>query len=411
MSLSRIPFGQRQAAAALYLALAAGIGVLAWQSPEQSLLLLLLPVIQRQPFGRWWAALVALAYFGSGNAELPGLMARLNMGIPVWQQWLLAGLLTLIEAAPFALVHANGTARAKAGRMALALVLLTVPPIGLLSWRNPLLVAGMVFPGTGWFGILLTTGVLAVLYAGAHERTMRIVGAALLVLVIAAQARFVLHPPALGIPGVWSINTRVAPIFARDPLDLRIPPVMVEVGPQVEDALRLGAQVVVLPESILQPATPADEAVLRRLDELARRRGATVLVGQSLPTGPDRWRNAIVAYGAATGVLDESRVPMPVGNWWLRGGVPVRPFASDVVTLPVHGKPLRLGLSICYEDLILWPHRGLLAGQTDGLVSVANAWAVEGSRAERAQRVSVALLSRLAGVPLIRARNNWKTGW
>jgi len=41
------------------------------------------------------------------------------------------------------------------------------------------------------------------------------------------------------------------------------------------------------------------------------------------------------------------------------------------------------------------------------LVSAGNAWATGGTRGDRTQQVSVHLLARLAGVPLVRAQNKW----
>ncbi len=64
-----------------------------------------------------------------------------------------------------------------------------------------------------------------------------------------------------------------------------------------------------------------------------------------------------------------------------------------------------IALSVCYEDGVLWGHPGLLSGQADLLVSVANLWALDGTRTAHAQSVGASALARLGGVSMRRAVN------
>lgn len=140
---------------------------------------------------------------------------------------------------------------------------------------------------------------------------------------------------------------------------------------------------------------------------MAKSRGATVLVGQEVwnkeRTG---FRNALVGYGVygdAGGVVISSQVPMPIGDWKFgyEGGAETNIWGSDVIAL--YGR--RVAVSLCYEDFLLWPHRGLLAGKAELLISATNQWPSSGTSAEIAQDVSRMALARLAGVPLLTAKN------
>jgi hypothetical protein len=97
-------------------------------------------------------------------------------------------------------------------------------------------------------------------------------------------------------------------------------------------------------------------------------------------------------------------VPMPVGDWkfGFEEGAETNIFGSDIVDL--HGK--KVAFSLCYEDFLLWPHRGLLAGNADVLVSATNQWPSSGTSAEIAQDISRVALARMAGIPILTAKNH-----
>ncbi|GEC17671.1 hypothetical protein NWI01_35630 [Nitrobacter winogradskyi] len=45
----------------------------------------------------------------------------------------------------------------------LASVLMAAPPFGTFGWAHPLTAAGVIFPGTGWGGAMLTVAALLAL--------------------------------------------------------------------------------------------------------------------------------------------------------------------------------------------------------------------------------------------------------
>jgi len=420
--------------------LAASISIFAWQHLLSMIALLTLPAIMNWIRWRWWPFAVAYAYFMTGNTELPEMIARFFDPMPsIVTLWGVPLLLSAIQSVPFMLYRADRPPLERALRMVGALALLTLPGVGWVAWHNPLFMAGTLYPQWGVWGLLLTIMLFAVVAAGgpkfkvrekAKVREQRIVTLSCLLafgLSIWALYQDTQHPVGLAMPGWYEVDTRFIPGDKRK-LDDPIPGV--ELAIMANHIMDFpGVDVIVFPESVLAPMAPVDELELHQVAERARREGVVLLMGETIALKPDgsAWRNTVTAMGyeqpnrpcdRKEGVIscllgherlgttiDESRLPMPMGGWRLVGGVPARPFASDIVPLNTRSGPVKMAMSICFEDLMLWPHRGLLTGQADVMVSVANAWATSGTRGDREQTVSARLLARLAGVPLVRAVN------
>lgn len=296
--------------------------------------------------------------------------------------------------------------------MLIALLLLTLPGVGFVAWRNPLLLAGLLFPGLGLLGLLATAALFALMAAGGFSwqpkrKAITIAGAAAVTLALGSMWSLQRNP-VIDLDGWVGMDTAIEPENMRNRREVR-EVVPGEVAAQaLTAALEENATVVVLPESILAPATLADEIALLPAAEKARKKGAVLLLGETIRTDAVSWRNTIRAVGAVEGTFAESRLPMPFGNWQLSGGVPVRPFASDVSVLNLPSGPINVATSLCFEDTVILPHLGLLTGQADVLVSTANSWATAGTRGDETQTLSAKLLARLGGVPLVRARNTYE---
>lgn len=386
------------------------LGHNAWVGPEAVILLLLLPALMNQVKHRFWPYAVALAYFGSASIELPGVIDRFFPGGPgVIAMYGGPLLLTALQSLPFLLYRPDRPARERALRMVVALLLLTLPPIGWLAWMNPLLAAGVLFPGIGYGGLALAVVTFGVLAAGGDRGSRKwvlLASAPLLLAAIGLNQWYRVNPPE-NLYQWTAFDTKIQPANQRDPLEIRTTLPGNAIGELSMAMMNDATDVIVFPESILSPLTPADQVAMSRAVLEAERRGIVILAGVVEQDGPDSWRNTIQAFGAQEGVVDESRIPMPMGNWRLSGGVPARPFASDLTIIETRRGPYVTAMSICYEDTLIWPHFGLLAGRADVLVSVSNSWATSHTRGRVTQEVSAKLLARLAGVPLVRAENRW----
>lgn len=385
----------------------AAIGVVAWGSPQFLFAMGVLPflpaLILRVPRRRE-AFCVAAAYYGSATRAVPGIMAGFfpNLSWAVCLAiWAAHVVLLSVPWALSRIPHGASTGQALA-RAAWALVLLTVPPLGLLNWGTPLLAAGLLYPGWQAAGVLLTAWLCCGLVA--VHRSTRSVQAGIVGAVVAALVANLTYRTPAPLPG-WegvSLDWGRSPGAWSSAMGARHL-ALVELALQ---RVRAGATVLVMPESIAGSSHRSEAALWRRVAQQAEASGAIVLVGQEHWGAPGTgFRNALVAYGEGLHgeVLVSSQVPMPLGDWkfGLEDGAQTDIMGSDLAV--VQGVPV--AFSMCYEDFLLWPHRGLLSGRARIMVSAANQWPSSGTSAEAAQDTSRNALARLAGVPLLLAKN------
>ena len=420
ISAPSAPAASRLESAALAIvgvAMTAAISYGAWRSAEATIALLALPLLMNLAPWRWWPAVLAFVYFGVGNWDVPVIVDRFFADLGIGAGIAAGVALAAIQSLPFLLYSPKATPTARACRMTLALLLLTVPPIGLVAWRSPLIVSGLLFPNTGYLGVAAGLALFAAMAGGGFSlRRERRLPAALTVLAALVAVGALIHhansPAPRTMPGWFGVDTQFSPEH-RPGVDV---PRGVAVNSMVETLIDPSSpgltEVLVFPESTFSPMQPVDAMMMNFADERARRAGTTILVGEVVMLEGGRWRNTIRAYGRTSGTVDESRLPMPMGNWRPGfGGVASRPLASDLLTIETSTGPKTASMSICFEDTVLWPHFGLLSGRADVMVSVANMWAMTDMVPDRTQTISAALIARLAGTPLVRAKNtlNGKT--
>src|SRR5258708_16348027 len=88
----------------------------------------------------------ARAFFGVQGTPLIGLLLCLSGGA--------------LLALPWGLLFTRGRERA-ACSVQLCILLTAIPPLGIIGWASPLLSAGVLFPGSKWFGLTLIIGFLS----------------------------------------------------------------------------------------------------------------------------------------------------------------------------------------------------------------------------------------------------------
>lgn len=388
---------------------AAAIGAAAWldQTRLISLLLLLpLPALIFRAPNRLGALLVAWTYYATASRDVPAIFRYFFagqggvIGLSAW-----AGHAVLL-ALPWAAAHAPPTApgwRRAIGVM-IALLILTVPPFGLFHWSSPLLAAGLLYPGWQWYGVLLTLALLALLASADYAARPIRLGAAAAV-ALAATVNAVYRAPAP--PAEWvavSLHLGKSPELWSDEMAARRRFLITTANSE----LARGAKVIIFPESISGSSRRPQREEWQGIAAAAAARTATVLVGEETWNAErSGYRNALVGYGREGGagtVIVASRVPMPVGDWkfGLEPGATTEIFGDDIVHL--HGR--NVAFSICYEDFLLWPHRGLLTGRADLLVAATNQWPSSGTSAESGQDMHRRALARIAGVALLTAKNH-----
>ncbi len=371
-----------------------GIGVSFAFLPAMALMFLMPAIAFAQP-ARRLAFLAAFAYYaGASWAIIPAIRnffgrdAGPTSGVLLWLS------ASILLALPWPLVWSPNRRQAP-WRISIGTVLGVVPPLGIIGWASPLISAGLLFPGTGWMGLLAVL-LFPAWIAGRPRRALPAIA------LVALATHAVAHHDPLPSPSGWeAVDSNFGAIAhgQQDHLAEFAAARWIQ-----ERAKEAHARVVVLPESVVPVWTEATAFVWEpALGDLASA-GETILVGACLPT-PDRvgsYRNAVLILGAERGLVLQ-RVPVPLGMWKpLSGlGVPLNLLGDG--TAVVAGR--RLAVLICYEQLLAWPVLVSMLAHPSVIVGVANnCWTSE-TPIPRCQRASLRLWSALFRVPHLAASN------
>lgn len=361
--------------------------------------LLLLPVSAAFPYlwsrasGRASAALVSAGYFLAASRELPQGVATF------YQSDLWPGLaLWFVASGSFVLVHAVlWTCRIglrSGSAYLLAMVLMALPPFGILGWAHPITASGVVFAGWGWLG-------LAAMAAGLSIMTTRYWPAA-----------------AITFAGywLWSAALWTQPEIGRDwqGVDLQLGNRLgrdAGLAYHRDIVATIGQssgrdRVVVLPESALGFWTPT---VANLWQTRGAGNGTTVVAGAAV-AGESGYDNVLVQItGQRSEVIYRERMPVPGSMWqpWRRlvdasGGARAHFFANPVAS--VGGR--RIAPLICYELLIVWPILQSMLHKPDLIVAAGNGWWTTGTNIVAIQRTSAKAWARLFDRPLVMSFNS-----
>ncbi len=337
--------------------------------------------------------MVSAAYFLAASRGLPQGVVNfygidIGIGITLW----------VGAAAAFVLVHAllwqrqPGVGRAVG--FALAAILLSVPPFGIVGWAQPITAAGILFPGWGWWGLAATAVILLVMTTRKWP-IAAIVGAGFWV---CSAAHWIEPPPPQGWVG---LDSRLGSALGHPP-DFEQTRGLLR---HVREAGAAGARIVVLPESAAGLWTPTTSSFW--IDSL---RGAdvTVIAGAAI-VDHEGYDNVMVAAGDGRArVLYGERMPVPVSMWqpWLAwtgegGGARASFFGNPVV----EAAGRRVAPLICYEQLLVWPILQSMAHAPDMVVAIGNDWWTSGTSILAIQQASTQAWARLFGLPLVLAFN------
>lgn len=372
------------------------------------MLLLILPAVWSRVRGRIPALAIWMGYYLAGARDIPVVSMRFFSGYGelTRPEAFVLGLLfwvtqACVLATPWVVLkpEPNAGAARYALCAAVAAVLVTVPPFGIIGWLSPAYVASALFPG--WKAAGLVLGVAAIACAASVSRSRFARHVATLLLILSAVAHSVASAPD-GPSGWVALDTRFgrfdqsryASLYAR----------MQQVKVITQRAFTAGATVVVLPEEIVGLWRPAMDYWWRDdLQALATAK-RTLIIGMDLTVSgtPLRYTDSAIIVGASHGRID-SRQPVPAALW--RPGATVSAIRGDLMQPYTKLAGKRVAFSICYEDLLWWPHWRVLLQSPHVIVSLSNSWFDSDLALAHIQRQGIAAVARLSGTRLLRAVN------
>ena len=388
------PAGARRVAAA---AICACIGFTAWNSVETECFLALLPAfifIWARANSRVTAGLYALSYYLAASHCLFEI-GKNFWGIDSWSPvrgtaiWFGT---SLVLATVWGLCWSP---RRRGLRAITAILLTTLPPIGIIGWTSPLSALGILFPGTGWIGLVLTLGLFA------------------------AVSRQIVHWPMLAILGTVSIAANICAPRIEDP-GTNIIPVTSRLGNTAASGSEFDRvryierttrrilrnapdhSIVVFPETILTSWEVAGE-YLGDVGRQAEEKGIMVLVGAQLHRPDGEIVNGLFEPGSPDPVA-ASRIAVPLGFWrpWSEESTKINWRGTGTTTL--QGRPI--GFLICYEQLINWPIAMTFLAKPEALIGPGNVWFGDESNVEDIKRLNTKSWAKLFSVPVFFATNH-----
>ena len=273
------------------------------------------------------------------------------------------------------------------------ILLLAVPPLGVIGCASPLTVAGIAFPGFGWLGLALTLLVCGLLAS-------RPVLGLIVALACALPANLMWTVPKA--PLDWTI---VSTQFGGVGLDAADPVREFAIAKRIQQtALSSPAGVIVFPETVVPNWNAATEAFWSKTIQTLEHNGKTIVVGATVPfSSRQQYFNSVIIRGAGAPADFYQRIPIPVAMWmpFTDHGFPLRLDGSGIAD--VAGR--KTAILICYEQILIWPvltsftHRPVL------LVAIANEYWARGTSIPKIQRACVTSWSRLFHVPFVWAEN------
>jgi apolipoprotein N-acyltransferase len=343
-------------------------------------------------------AILFLYYIGASWPLIPGARAFFGARGSIIEGILICLGASALLAIPAALLFTqNRTVRPFA---ITAMFLLTaLPPLGIIGWASPFLSAGVLFPGTAWFGVI---GMLTVpaLFGRFPMQTAAIVA----LVTLTANGFYRAPSPAVG----WkAINTQFGGAGQGDP-DFLSEFLSSE---QIQATIaRSNAQVLVFPEHVVTQWTEATEAFWHKtLDNMAARH-TTLIIGAGLPrarrssvTAGHGYYNAVIARSQDATTVYRQRIPVPIAMWkpFSADGVPLNLFGHGTITV----QNRRVAILICYEQLLVWPFLSSAAENPTILITAANDYWAKNTPIPQIQEASATAWARLFRLPVLSAVN------
>jgi apolipoprotein N-acyltransferase len=371
-------------------------GVIAWSGWMPAIALaIFMPIAVTLQKDRRHAFLTALAYYtGASWPLIPGAKAFFGPNVTWFESVLLWLSSSFLLALPFGVCWTKNPHKRPIGIL-FALIVITVPPIGLIGWAAPLTAAGILFPGLAWFGLVSISLVcsLFVIYR-------RLVSTFAVLLALTAHATYQQPVP----PPSWrAIDTKFGSGFsAYDPLR------EFAIAEAIQRTIRTSNdKVLIFPEMVINRWNDAVEAFWEPTLAYLRQTNKTVLIGAGLPIQGQNslYLNSAVILGDHPSSPFIQRISVPIAMWKPFSpskGVPLH--LAGAGTMTVAGK--RAAILICYEQFLPWPYIHSALERPNVVIGLANDYWASGTPIPAVQNASLHAWARLFNFPCISATNN-----
>lgn len=283
------------------------------------------------------------------------------------------------------------------GLLAVAILFISIiPPLGIISGASPILSVGWILPGSSWSGLVAYATLLLVFPYLRFKH---------LVIAVLAGVCAVLTPHEnedhSTFDNIRAISTNWGKTGPVDTVADRIS----AIAARAKQEARAGVKAVVYPEGILGDWTDSYKTVWDlEVVSASKTYGIEIGVGANIEARPGVWNNSLLVQRGRSGDSISARQTVPVSMYqpWHDAGYPADWTRSTSTTLAGHS----VMVLFCYEEhlpgIVL---SGILRKRPEVLLSVSNAWWGRESVVPVVQVRHAESMSRLFGIPLLRAEN------
>ncbi|MCK9550442.1 nitrilase-related carbon-nitrogen hydrolase [Aquamicrobium sp.] len=280
-----------------------------------------------------------------------------------------------------------------------AQAILILPPIGLISWVNPILTAGLITPkagsmggvvgeivGFGLFFILIYLMIFGLNVVKkqfyTQKTTMYIMMNCVLLLGIAYGSSTKINSN--------SANSEILAINSNENYETGTVSPIVDFQRQMkylEQIENSKNALCLLPENALGYVTPANDLVWQNTNK-------TIFAGASFNNVDKSYSNTltIISHGEIRPIYKQ-RVPVPLSMW--------KPWSNTGVKADIWGKGgfvhdgYEYGVLICYEQLIMLPWIQTMSQNPDVILAISNLWWAKDTNILKIQEQNIQLLASL----------------
>src|SRR6202795_2431527 len=338
-------------------------------------------------------------YLGASWPLIPGARAFFGVqGTPVIGLFLCLAAAVLL-ALPWGLLFSRGRGRA-AFCVPLCILLTAMPPLGTIGWASPLLFAGVLFPGSKWFGLAFIIVFLTVFRFKPAQSLLGLTFCALVFHFQFTESR---------LPAGWAaVNTNYGGVGQGGPdFTTEYNTAQTMQTTIVESR----ATVLLFPEHLLAHWNESTDAFWGNTLTALASQHRTVLIGAGInPPGTSRnpfaqkqYLNVLLARGEDNTALYQERIPVPIAMWRPLNddGVPLKLFARG--TIRIHNQ--NAAVLICYEQVLVWPFLSSALEHPTVLLTASNDYWAKDTRIPAIQQSSAASWARLFHLPVLSASN------
>jgi len=382
-------------------AIAGSTAAVAWSGHLAAIpLSLVAPLLVDHAKSRKHAYSSMFCYYAAASWPLiPGARAFFGLqGTPLIGLFLCLAAASLL-ALPWGLLFTRGRGRA-ALSVPLCILLTAMPPLGIIGWASPLLSAGVLFPGSRWFGLAL---IIAFLNLFRFKPALSVFCLTLCALVF----HFQYTQPQL--PAGWeAVNTNYG---GSGQGDTDFTTEYNTHQSMQTTILESHAAVLLFPEHLVTNWNESTEAFWGDTLTSVAAQHRTVLIGAGInqpgdsrnPFDQNRYLNVLLARGEENTALYKERIPIPIAMWNPLGddGVPLNLFARG--TIHVHNQ--NAAVLICYEQILVWPFLSSALEHPTILLATSNDYWAKNTRIPAIQQSNTASWARLFNLPVLSATN------